>query len=198
MPPLLCGNLHIPPNVSIKRELQHITQFQLFIGIFCMKIAINLLVFTLFVFKSSLSLGQVADTAFHKVKTENALELAYKPISEDGDPLAFIASIDNIPKYPGGFKALAKFIRKDIEYPETAIDDNIEGRVICLFIVDKKGNINNVRIVNGVRSDLDSTCIRTLYKLPHWTAGTNDLGENISFQFQISVFFKLRGPSKKK
>lgn len=163
-----------------------------------MRIEVKLLVFILLVLKSSLSLGQVSDTTFQKVNIENGLELAYKPIGEDGDPLAFIASIDNVPRYPGGFKALAKFIRKDIEYPKSAIEDNIEGRVISTFIVNKNGNVTQVRIAEGVRSDLDSTCIKTLSRLPQWTPGTNNLGERISFQFQLSVLFKLKGPSKKK
>jgi len=163
-----------------------------------MRIAFKLLVFFLFILKTSLSLGQVSDTTFQKVNTENGLELSYKPISEDGTPLAFITSSDNIPKYPGGFKALVKFIRKNLEYPKTAIEDDIEGRVLSTFIVDKNGNVTNVRIAKGVRSDLDSTCIKTLYRLPQWLPGTNNLGEKISFQFQLAVFFKLKGSSQKK
>ena len=49
--------------------------------------------------------------------------------------------VDVMPQYPGGDRELLKFIAQSIKYPTDAQEAGVQGRVICSFVVDKKGNI---------------------------------------------------------
>lgn len=66
---------------------------------------------------------------------------------------------------------LIAFAKDNIEYPEAAVDDNIEGSVQLQFTIDKKGVVTDKAIVQGIRYDLDSVCLKMLDKMPCWEPG---------------------------
>lgn len=78
------------------------------------------------------------------------------------------------PMFPGGETKLLKFINKTREYPKKAYKANIEGRVICSFIVNTNGKVSNIQILRGVEKSLNEEAIRILSKMPEWTPGKID------------------------
>jgi protein TonB len=48
---------------------------------------------------------------------------------------------DVMPSYPGGEKALIKYLESNIEYPQAAMDDGVEGTVKLSFAVDENGRV---------------------------------------------------------
>ena len=54
-----------------------------------------------------------------------------------------------------GAKETAEFIKNNIDYPNSALKDSIEGRVIVAFMIDTLGATFDHNIVRGVRYDLD-------------------------------------------
>jgi periplasmic protein TonB len=77
------------------------------------------------------------------------------------------------PMYTGGQSALDDYITNNIEYPQAAIDNNIEGVVNVQFAVDDKGNVSNVSTVGPkLGSGLEEEAIRVVSKMPKWTPGT--------------------------
>ena len=65
-------------------------------------------------------------------------------VSTDQKELAGPDDIDFFPEYPGGAKGLYKFLRKEIKYPDIALQYNVEGRVIMVFVVEKDGSVSQV------------------------------------------------------
>lgn len=141
--------------------------------------------------------GQVNDVNLKKIETGNWLELSVKQVNDQGEEMPFVASVDEIPQYPKGFDALAKFLIKNLEYPESAIEDNIQGRVLTSFIVNSKGQVGKIKVLEGVRNDLDSSCIRTLNKMPNWNPVKKRISENSSFQFYLPIRFQIQDPKRK-
>lgn len=68
-----------------------------------------------------------------------------------------IMYISKGPEYKGNLK---KFIQKHICYPESAIKDSVQGRVMVMFIVDTSGMTINHTISKGIRKDLDDEALR--------------------------------------
>lgn len=77
------------------------------------------------------------------------------------------------PEFPGGEEVLIDYINANTNYPESAIKDSIEGRVILKCIIDTNGNTSNISTMRGIRSDLDSECIRVIKDLPAFIPGSD-------------------------
>ena len=80
-------------------------------------------------------------------------------------------SVGQMPEFPGGTIKLVAFAKSIIKYPQTAINDSIQGSVILLFTIDKKGKVTDKKIFQSVRQDLDNVCLRMLSQMPNWKAG---------------------------
>ena len=62
------------------------------------------------------------------------------------------------PKFQGGDENLfTKWVASNLVYPELAVKDSIQGRVIVQFDVSDKGKVENVKVVRGVFSLTFST-----------------------------------------
>lgn len=48
--------------------------------------------------------------------------------------------------FPGGKKGWAQFLRKNLHYPQDAIDNEVMGNVITSFDIDTTGHISNIKI----------------------------------------------------
>ncbi len=73
--------------------------------------------------------------------------------------------------FPGGAAAMQKWIADNVNYPQTAIEMNEQGRVYLSFVVEPDGKISNIAVERGVSSDLDREAKRLLRKMPKWNAG---------------------------
>ncbi len=73
--------------------------------------------------------------------------------------------------FPGGAAAMQKWIAENVQYPQTAIEMNEQGRVYLSFVVEPDGSITNIAVERGVSSDLDKEAKRLLRKMPKWSAG---------------------------
>ena len=59
-------------------------------------------------------------------------------------------SVELMPEYPGGNTQLMRDIANSINYPAIAAEDNIQGRIVVEFIVNKDGSISDVRVVRSL------------------------------------------------
>lgn len=94
------------------------------------------------------------------------------------------------PQFPGGAEALQKYLSSNMKYPQTAIDNGIEGIVDVAFIVKTDGSIGSIKIVRMVDPDLESEAIRLVKGMPAWTPADKN-GQPIDAQTQIEVNFQL-------
>jgi len=101
-----------------------------------------------------------------------------------------ICIVDPMPQYPGGSDALLAFEEQNINYPETARRDHIEGKVLVSFVVDRTGVIRNVIIKQGVRDDLDYEAMRVVKMMPKWKPGEIK-GVPVSVKFTLPINFRL-------
>ena len=85
---------------------------------------------------------------------------------------------------------MAKFISEYIRYPERAKADNIQGRILCSFIVKKDGTVSNIEIVNGLDPELDNEALRVLSMMPKWTPGKNGC-ETVSVKCILPIDFTI-------
>lgn len=99
--------------------------------------------------------------------------------------------VDVMPQYPGGDRELLKFIAQCIKYPTDAQEAGVQGRVICSFVVDKKGNIVEPKIIRGIDPSLDAEALRVIGMMPRWTPGRQD-GKAVRVLYTVPITFRLQ------
>lgn len=99
--------------------------------------------------------------------------------------------VDVMPQYPGGDRELLKFIAQSIKYPTDAQEAGVQGLVICSFVVDKKGNIVEPKIIRGIDPSLDAEALRVIGMMPRWTPGRQD-GKAVRVLYTVPITFRLQ------
>ena len=95
------------------------------------------------------------------------------------------------PEFPGGVQALYKFLSSNLKYPSDAED--IQGRVICQFTVNKDGSISDIKVLRSVYPSLDREVVRVISIMPRWEPGVQN-GEKKRCKFKLPITFKLSTP----
>ena len=109
-------------------------------------------------------------------------------IPEEDDNIRIF--VKEMPEFPGGIPELMKFISKNLSYPEDAVRNNIQGRVVLKFVVRPDGTVGRTEILAGADSLLNIEAIRVVKKLPAFKPGKQD-GVAVPVWFTIPVLFRL-------
>ena len=125
-------------------------------------------------------------TAVDEVVVENKEEKP-KEVKEEIHTL-----VEQMPQFPGGDAALMKYLSSHINYPPMAAENNVQGKVILQFVVEKDGRVGEVKIARSVDKDLDKEAIRVVKSLPKFTPGRQN-GYPVRVWYTLPVNFKLQG-----
>lgn len=98
---------------------------------------------------------------------------------------------EEMPMFPGGDVELLKFFSENIVYPEIAKRAGVEGKVILTFVVDKNGNIIDIKVAKSIGAGCDEEAMRVLKTMPHWIPGKQN-GNPVLTRINLPVVFKLR------
>ena len=100
-------------------------------------------------------------------------------------------SVEQMPMFPGGEIELIKYLSQNIQYPPEAAKNNVQGRVILQFVVDKTGQVGEVKILRSVSEELDAEAVRVVKTLPKFEPGRQD-GQPVSVWYTLPVSFNIR------
>lgn len=132
-------------------------------------------------------------------QTEDAKEEVVAPVSPEAkeapaDSTAkeevFMVA-EQMPEFPGGMKELLKFLQDNLKYPENAMKNNVQGRVIVQFVVEKDGTPTEFKVLRSVDPDLDAEALRVMKAMPKWKPGMQK-GQVVRVKFTVPVSFTLQ------
>lgn len=93
-------------------------------------------------------------------------------------------------EFPGGEKAMYEFIAKNLVYPESAMENGVEGKVIVEFVITADGSVTNPKIVRKIDPDLEDAAIKVIRKMPKWKPALLG-GKPVASTSRASVSFKM-------
>ena len=117
-------------------------------------------------------------------------------LSDKEEKEVYVA-VEKQAEFPGGIAALMNWLSMNIRYPEKAYKENIQGRVIVKFIIEKDGKVSDPTIVRGIDPELDKESIRVVKEMPAWQPAENN-GKPVASYFNLPISFKLMDDSAKK
>lgn len=100
--------------------------------------------------------------------------------------------VEESPGFPGGDEARIKFLQENIKYPTMARESGIQGTVYVTFVVEKGGNVSDVKILRGIGGGCDEEAIRVIKAMPKWNSG-KQRGKPVRVQFNMPIKFTLAG-----
>lgn len=138
------------------------------------------------------------ETEIEAVMDVDEVEVA----EEEEDITVPFAIIENVPIFPGCEsmktnkekracfqKMVQKHVVKEFEYPQTAIELSIQGKVYVQFVISVKGYITNIR-ARGPDANLEKEASRIVASLPQMTPGMQR-GRAVRVPYSIPIAFKL-------
>ncbi|MDR1762250.1 MAG: energy transducer TonB, partial [Bacteroidales bacterium] len=94
-------------------------------------------------------------------------------------------------EFPGGEKALMKWLGDNLSYPDDALDSNLQGVVVVEFVVKADGSIGDVKFLKTASPSLDREAVRLVEAMPRWKPAKSN-GTTVSSYFSLPVMFVLQ------
>ena len=94
-------------------------------------------------------------------------------------------------EFPGGKEAFEKFIETNIQFPEYAVNNKIDGIVYVHMVVSKQGVISELKIYRGIEQSCNEEILRILKLSPTWIPA-RIRGKNVRQRIILPVKFKVK------
>ena len=117
---------------------------------------------------------------------DQKLDVPPPPEEKEEETEEVFVVVENQPELKGGIGS----IQKKIEYPEMARKAGIEGQVIVQFVVNKRGKVENPKVVRGIGGGCDKEALRVVKKA-EFSPGMQR-GKPVKVQFTLPITFQLR------
>ena len=98
--------------------------------------------------------------------------------------------VEEFPSFPGGEEALYKYLSDNLQYPDMARDNNITGKVVIRFVVEKDGSITKASIAREIGGGCGKEALRVVNSMPKWKPGKQS-GKAVRTEFTLPVDFQL-------
>lgn len=135
---------------------------------------------------------------FHSIGIDIAeLKEAAVVVRSDPEDRPFV-TVEKMPYYPGGEKAMFEYLEKNIRIPEDGQKYGINQRIAVRFVVKKDGSIADATIV---RSTLKPGALNNLYtneafrvvrSFPKWISGKQN-ERDVNVYYTLPITFKSEG-----
>ena len=124
--------------------------------------------------------------------------------------------VEQMPRFPGcemlraseevikkcANEKMFEYIGKNLVYPKTAKEAKVEGTAVVNFVVSKKGQLDDIKILRDVNGHFADVVTQLIEGMPTWIPG-KQRGKAVAVMYTLPVKFKLdkdlpvNGKSKK-
>ena len=116
-----------------------------------------------------------------------------KPVVEEviEDDQPFV-KVEQMPSFKGGdLMTFRNWVMERIRYPQIAQENNITGRVLLQFVVERDGSLTNIQVLQTPDSSLSDEAIRVLKTSPKWTPGKQG-NKTVRVKYTLPVEFRIQ------
>src|SRR5690606_28466070 len=89
---------------------------------------------------------------------------------EEPDDAPFIF-VEEDPMPADGMSSFYTYLSKNLNYPQKAIRNHVEGKVYIQFVVNTDGSLTNLKVLKGISPECDQEAMRVLANAPKWKPG---------------------------
>lgn len=143
------------------------------------------------------SLMATTTPAAQDAVTDNSLGIAAQAYAPAQKPsFDWSAAMDNSKAdkpatYRGGNAEMLKDIARNLVYPATALEQQLQGRVVVQFGIDEKGKVVAVKVLKSLSPECDKAAAATVGKLGRFKPARHQ-GKAVPVWFVLPVNFRMQ------
>lgn len=112
----------------------------------------------------------------------------YQPMAGRDKNGIKLEATDVLPRFKGGMPAFAAYLRQNLVYPQQAISNGIQGKVVLAFVVEKDGSLSDIKVLRGLGYGCDEAAVNVLSHSPRWLPGVQK-GRPVRVQYTLPISF---------
>ena len=106
---------------------------------------------------------------------------------------AVFTAVETPPSPPGGIEGFNDFLNKNVNYPQSALDQKIDGKVILSFVIEKDGSLSAFKVLRSPSDDLSNESVRVL-KFYKYIPGSQN-GKKVRVQQVVVINYDHKHPN---
>ncbi len=99
---------------------------------------------------------------------------------------------ETMPSFQGGdLTTFRNWVMKNLEFPQIALENGIQGRVTLTFIIERDGSLTNIVVMQTPDRSLSDEATRVLKMSPKWSPG-KQRNQVVRVKYTLPVDFRLQ------
>ncbi len=90
----------------------------------------------------------------------------------------------------GGIEKFKEWVYKQLNYPDDCLQNNIQGTVQAIFVIERDGTLSTIEIASSPHSSLSKEVTRVLKLSPKWGPATQG-GKTVRLKYSLPITFKI-------
>ena len=146
--------------------------------------------------------SQVIQVVDNNTKMETDIDMS---IFNNDEPIEFVVPApepavedeifliaETMPSFMDGtIETFRAWVMQNVKFPQIAADNNIQGRVVLSFVIDKDGRLTDIEVLQSPDRSLSEEAIRVLSKSPKWSPG-KQRNQTVRVKFTLPVDFRMQ------
>lgn len=98
---------------------------------------------------------------------------------------------ETMPSFQGGdLNTFRNWVQQNVRFPQIALENGIQGRVVLTFVIEKDGRLTNIEVLQTPDRSLSEEAIRVLNKSPKWSPG-KQRNQPVRVKYTLPVDFRV-------
>ena len=99
---------------------------------------------------------------------------------------------ETMPSFQGGdLNTFRAWVQQNVRFPQIALENGIQGRVVLSFVIEKDGRLTNIQVLQTPDRSLSEEAIRVLSKSPKWGPG-KQRNQAVRVKYTLPVDFRVQ------
>ena len=128
---------------------------------------------------------------FAEFDVNQAIEVAPVQTEEVFEEEIFIVVEEKASFMGGDEGTFRNWVQQNVKFPQIALENGIQGRVVLSFVIEKDGRLTNIQVLQTPDRSLSEEAIRVLSKSPKWSPG-KQRNQVVRVKYTLPVDFRVQ------
>ncbi len=132
------------------------------------------------------------DIRFDDFPADAGIEIVPQAKAEEVVDDTIFLTAETMPSFQNGdLNTFRTWVMQNVKFPQAALENYIQGRVILSFVIDRDGRLTNIEVLQSPDRSLSEEAVRVLNKSPKWSPG-KQRNQAVRVKYTLPVDFRMQ------